>query len=386
MAPAATLSAPAEDMAAFMIAHLQGGAYRGTRILQEATARQMRATQFTYHPALAGQAFGFIEGLSEGQPRSIYHTGGDPGRLCSLMSLLPEENVGLYVVQNADDGCAMIDNVRNKLVERTYPRDAEASGLATDLTPPADFERRAGQYAGVYRFGNYFHKTASKLQILELQGYPRVTAPGDGTLEIDYTGDPDQEPWKYVEVGPNLFTLVNYPEIGVRHVAFVTDDAGRVIGFSWDSQYLFERVPWHGRPGLHKALFLLFAAAFVLGAVGGGVALWRARQHRPALGLVALNGLLNTLALGGIIVLMNLSDELGTQIFSYHRNPLPAVILAVVFLVTSVLAVVILGLSAWLWRKRAWPAWARALYAAFSLIAVAFIPLLSYWNLLGFHW
>ena len=65
---------------------------------------------------------------------------------------------------------------------------------------------------------------------------------------------------------------------------------------------------------------------------------------------------------------------------------LVAVVLAVVFLLTSALAVVTLGLALWLWRKRAWPVWGRSLYTAFSLVAVAFVPYLSYWNLLGFQW
>ena len=39
-APAGALASPAEDMAHFMIAHLQDGEYNGKRILSAATARQ----------------------------------------------------------------------------------------------------------------------------------------------------------------------------------------------------------------------------------------------------------------------------------------------------------------------------------------------------------
>jgi hypothetical protein len=97
-------------------------------------------------------------------------------------------------------------------------------------------------------------------------------------------------------------------------------------------------------------------------------------------------GLLNAFALAGMLVLMNLSPEQDALVFSYHRSPLPAVILAVVLLITSALAVVILGLALWLWRGRSWARWGRALYTAYALLAVAYIPLLASWNLLGFQW
>ena len=38
-APAGSLSSPGEDMAHFMIAHLQNGEYHGNRILKAETAR-----------------------------------------------------------------------------------------------------------------------------------------------------------------------------------------------------------------------------------------------------------------------------------------------------------------------------------------------------------
>ena len=76
----------------------------------------------------------------------------------------------------------------------------------------------------------------------------------------------------------------------------------------------------------------------------------------------------------------------GAALDLLDHNPLPAVVLAIVFLTTSVLAVIALLLAIGLWRKRAWSTGMRSLYTAFSLVAAAFIPFLAYWNLLGFQW
>jgi len=59
--PAGSMSVTAEDIAHFMLAHLQEGQYQGTRILNPATMTLMHSAQFALHPALPhglGQVFG----------------------------------------------------------------------------------------------------------------------------------------------------------------------------------------------------------------------------------------------------------------------------------------------------------------------------------------
>lgn len=61
-APAGSLSATGEDMGRFMIAHLQGGALGGNRILQPQTAQLMhRGATTRAIPALNGMELGFYE-------------------------------------------------------------------------------------------------------------------------------------------------------------------------------------------------------------------------------------------------------------------------------------------------------------------------------------
>src|SRR6266403_1803292 len=60
-APAGSLSSPGEDMAHFMIAHLQDGEYNGNRILSAATARKMHDSPLTVLPPLNRMELGFFE-------------------------------------------------------------------------------------------------------------------------------------------------------------------------------------------------------------------------------------------------------------------------------------------------------------------------------------
>src|SRR5205814_10155497 len=60
-APAGSLAASGEDMARFMIAHLQDGEYNGQRILQPATARLMHSRANSPFSAGEGMAHGFYE-------------------------------------------------------------------------------------------------------------------------------------------------------------------------------------------------------------------------------------------------------------------------------------------------------------------------------------
>ena len=60
-APAGSLAAPGEDMAHFMIAHLQNGEYQGNRILRAETAEMMHNSPLTVLPPLNRMELGFFE-------------------------------------------------------------------------------------------------------------------------------------------------------------------------------------------------------------------------------------------------------------------------------------------------------------------------------------
>jgi len=117
IAPAAALSATATDMAHFMIAHLQHGRYENSRILEEDTARLMHQTHFTQHPKLPGTAYGFHERL-QNNISAIGHLGNSLGYSSSL-TLLPEQNVGLFTATNSLNG--LQGKIISQFFDHYYP-------------------------------------------------------------------------------------------------------------------------------------------------------------------------------------------------------------------------------------------------------------------------
>ncbi len=95
VAPAANLLTTGNDMARFMIAHLQNGQYKNTRILSEASAKQM------HEPWLSDDStkdfgYGFFWRSEKGQ-RVMFHAGGYQLSNVNLMQLIPEHNTGFFL-------------------------------------------------------------------------------------------------------------------------------------------------------------------------------------------------------------------------------------------------------------------------------------------------
>lgn len=97
--PAGSMSATATDMAAFMSAHLGGGATGGARILDSETVEAMHSQQHQRHPAVTDWRYGFYEyGHPDGSV--IAHSGGTPYFL-SWLGLAPEHDIGVFLSFNA---------------------------------------------------------------------------------------------------------------------------------------------------------------------------------------------------------------------------------------------------------------------------------------------
>ena len=92
--PAGSICSTATDMAKFMIMQLNNGEYKGHKILMANTAKQMHSTSFTNDKHLPGYDLGFYENVRNGN-KVIEHA-GDTMNFHSLLSILPEKNIGLF--------------------------------------------------------------------------------------------------------------------------------------------------------------------------------------------------------------------------------------------------------------------------------------------------
>src|ERR1700678_1435797 len=138
-APAGSLASPGEDMAHFMIAHLQNGEYHGNRILSAETAEKMHNSRLTLLPPLNRMELGFFETNVNGH-EVVGHL-GDTGRFDTSLHLFLKEGVGFYVSFNSPGKGGAVGGLRGAMFEdfadRYFPA-AETAATAGDAKTSAE--------------------------------------------------------------------------------------------------------------------------------------------------------------------------------------------------------------------------------------------------------
>jgi CubicO group peptidase (beta-lactamase class C family) len=215
--PASSLVATVGDVARFMMMHLNDGRCGSSQVLSEGLARAMRAQQSTIHPRIPGWGYGFqIDGENS---RWLAEHGGDIAGFSSLMTIIPAERAGFFIVSHGE-GNDLRFRVKQALMDRLYP-DCEPRPVP--LPDPRDSESLK-EYAGRYRSSLACHTCG------ESRGDFELLAHEDGTLEL----------WnqRWLPIGPDLFTRVD----GERLLAFTRNGSGRVAVVSGGSWRVAERV------------------------------------------------------------------------------------------------------------------------------------------------
>ncbi len=201
--PAGGLSAPASDMARFMIAHLQNGEYDGHRILQAATAQEMHSTAYTtISPALNRMVLGFFQ-LDRNGHRIIGHD-GDSRFFHSSVALFLDENVGLFISLNSAGRNSDTFDLREKLLDdftdRYFPGPTQ-TGKMPLATAKAHAAMMVGQYDGSRRADTTF------ASFVNLLSQTAISADDAGRLITPMTGL-NGEPKTYEEIAPYVWREV----------------------------------------------------------------------------------------------------------------------------------------------------------------------------------
>ena len=218
--PSASIVSTAEDMGRFMIAHLQGGRDAEARILSDSAMEEMHRRQSTMHPSLPGWTLGFQEDDSNG--RRILEHGGDIGGFSALMTLLPDEGVGFFVVHHLEGSNLRFD-VRRAILDRYFPD-------SRPIQPPSPNPEAADRnlrLAGTYRASIFCHSCpAGGPNVQDFE----VEANADGTITV----------WdeRWVEVAPLYFASLD----GRSHIGFAEDEAGKIVALTAGSWRVLERI------------------------------------------------------------------------------------------------------------------------------------------------
>ncbi|MBI3675004.1 MAG: serine hydrolase [Proteobacteria bacterium] len=202
MSPAGALSASGEDMAHFMIAHLNDGTYQGARILKPETAKLMHSDIYKPIAQLPAMGLGFYHEDRNGHV--VVGHGGDTVAFHSDLHLILDENVGLFYSQNSQGKAGM--GIRGALYARFMDRYFPFAQVAEEKTLKTTKDD-AKALAGIYQISR--RSESNFLRIADLLGQPTIKANDDGTISIDLLKDLAGNPKKWREVAPGTWREVN---------------------------------------------------------------------------------------------------------------------------------------------------------------------------------
>lgn len=272
-APAGALSTTGADMALFMNAHLNNGA----GLLRPETARQMYETVDQQFPGVNSMLLGFYQESYGGQ-RIIAH-GGDTSFFHSNLSLLMDQNVGVYIsVNSGGSGSLGATLLRWEFMEgfvnRYFPteRAPDPEPLPTALEHGAalvgDFEsaRRAGTnpLAAVYFVGQ---TTVTMLPNGDLVG------PGLPDVNGEQKHWREVEPWVWQALG------------GTERMGARVDESGRVTAIAFEPLAFAipaSRAPWYRSKSLLLPLLGIALGVLTLTLLSWPIRTLTRRAHKGA--------------------------------------------------------------------------------------------------------
>jgi len=399
MAPAGNLYTTLDDLALFMLAHLDRGRTSARPLMSPAMFETMQRTKVRNQADLSGFGMVFVTENWNGE-RIVSHGGSYPG-YHSFMALFPESNGGIFISAFAAYPVASNwERLADLFIDTRLTPDPENEPgytitgynfreMITDrfLGPFQPSERPYTTDSSEY-LGSYINMMGNQSQAQSIVGLLQqpieVSALPGGDLQIGIRGP-------YRPVRPDLFLHDSNPENDPfipnpdRFAkGFTRDASGEVNGFTvpYSLGVFFRMERWTQNPQMY---FTLLIIAFVIGLSSPAATFWPGSRWRWF-------GLLPVGALLGMAAMM--VDITGP---GRGLNPMPElelgriwqlVILVACANVLAVAALASIPIAVQAWRKSFWGGGVHGTLRRvhFTLIAagsVATLPALLHFHLLG---
>lgn len=145
--PEGGIISTADDMAKYLLMHLNKGTYDGKEIVSQKSIEQMHTYQFFADKTIPITTIGFEGYFPEKMNgQHVILKGGNVTGHSSLIVILPEKSTAFYLSNNDDNAQFSID-VYEAFMNHYYPRKTEVS----KPTYSAISEQQAKAYAGLYK-------------------------------------------------------------------------------------------------------------------------------------------------------------------------------------------------------------------------------------------
>lgn len=372
-----------DDMAKFMIAQLNNGAYKDKRILKESTAINMHSQHATFDGRLPGMAYGFNEKIINGY-RAIEHLGYSPDNIYSDMTLFPEENLGVFISIN--QGMNNVpDEVVGEIVKKYFPQKEVIKDNKKVSKEKSDLKN----FVGTYRFSenpvSTFHKGDAFPEgediTISLKDEKTLILKGkDVFVGKEYTTN-------ITEVEPLVFKRDDNGE----YVIFKKNESGKIYYLvqqqdSWHGTY--EKLNWYELSGMQigVALFsLIVFSVSIIYSIGRVIYITIKKKNSE------LNPLKKTnFGIAFVISLLNVTFFIAALFVlgepTRYGISMGVKLLLCVPIVSLILNLFFLVFIALDWMKKNSKSHARVYYLLVALTGIIYIWFLNYWNLFGFKY
>ncbi|GFE87032.1 serine hydrolase domain-containing protein [Steroidobacter agaridevorans] len=376
-APAGSQASSGADMARFMIAHLQKGAFGDNRILKEETAEQMHATALTVLPRVDRMMLGFYEQNRNGR-RIISHA-GDTAWFHSDLFLFLDDNVGLFLSLNSAGKEGAAGKIRKAVFEQFADRYLPGPTFDGKVDPQTAAEH-ARMITGLYQVSRRME--TNFLRVLGLASPVKVFPNEDGTISVSLATNVAGAPIKWREVEPFVWRDVD----GESFLSAKVED-GRVtrFGFEWVSPFMvFEPVPASISPAWVTPALVAGLIALLFTALAWPISALTRRHYGASYSLsgrdaqahrwirVASSAVIALFVLWGVVV----SLVMGDQLLSSTGD----VLLMIVQLLSAIVFFGAAAIGVWnamvvVRGERKWYAKAWAVLLALALLVVLWVAL-----------
>ncbi|MBS9464365.1 beta-lactamase family protein [Flagellimonas sp. 389] len=214
--PASSINSTTADMGKYLKMHLNLGQLNNTKILNRETALSMQTQQLSVNPEVYGFAYGFYEKNQFGV--KAYNHGGDMLGYSSFITLVPEINLGIFVVHHHEN-----TNLKGKVVSQIL----EHFGTKNVINPnPERMNNDVSKFTGNYKWMSSCYTCPNSDQ----QPIHELTANDDNTL-LGFGR-------KFYQVEPLLFKSYD----GKRIMGFLQNENGKIKYMSLGNVNAFEKV------------------------------------------------------------------------------------------------------------------------------------------------
>jgi CubicO group peptidase (beta-lactamase class C family) len=372
--PAGAAGTTAADMIHWMQTYLNHGKQGDYILLDSAVLAVMMSDVKRHHPNTNPMHYGFMD-MSMNGVQIIGH-GGDTFWFHSIMALIPEHRVGLFVSFNTDTGGGAYSRVLKAFLERYYP---DHRPLPPALHVTSDWLKT---FAGEYRLNRFPYSDVLKIASLFSRVNMQVTE--DNRLRVDMNGETNY----YLPIDSTTFRKAFSNEV----IAFERNAQGEVIHAYEGLLAIFalDKVGFADASSTHTALFFIILLTSL-----GVVCYWpmvalirrnHSRSMRLKKPLPVIHKVLAWLTfLFYLIFIVLLIFSLVEPLDLVYGIP-TALKIGAVFPVLSILTTTAMGwMLIQLFRGHGISQVSIMSYLVLFLISLLTLWQLKYWNMLGFQ-